>query len=115
MIRTNSFDLWKYNNSKNYGYYKGEEIPHEISFKEYYDYIRKNIKINADKKKESEWTDLDYKEVHSRQLRLVAARTIRDKYVYDEPLSERELKNIECIRNGTDFDVSNEQLAKLFE
>jgi len=108
-------DLKRYAASQYYGYYKSKEIPKNVPVFNYCWYIKKNMGIDADRKPESEWTDFDYKEVHSRELRLNLAEIVRDKFPHDKPLSERELRIVEYVRNGTDLDVPREQLAKLFE
>lgn len=61
-------DSWKYSAylKKNFKHI-GEEIPENIPFSEYHDYILRNFRITKPMK---EWTDIDYKVNNSWQKRL---------------------------------------------
>ena len=62
-------DSWEYSAylKKNFKHI-GEEIPENIPFSEYHDYILRNFRITKPMK---EWTDIDYKVYNSRQKRLL--------------------------------------------
>lgn len=116
--------ITKYYNTQyfyNTKYFKGKyiapEIPKDIPFIEYKRYIIQNIPCKVYGKPESEWTELDFKEVHSRKMRLSAAFAIKTKFSGrgKETLKPREKRMIEKVRNGTDFDVPNEKHWVLYE
>lgn len=92
--------------SKNYMYvrknmtYKGEEIPKDVPFMEYTDYIVRNFKV---RKPEEEWTYEDYKEYWSIHDRLLMSAVIKGWSKQKEPLTNRQKQFIEMVRNGTDF------------
>ena len=92
--------------SKNYMYvrknmtYKGEEIPKDVPFMEYTDYILRNFKV---RKPEEEWTYEDYKEYWSIHDRLLMSAVIKGWGKRKEPLSNWQKQFIEMVRNGTDF------------
>lgn len=92
--------------------YKGEEIPKDVPYSKYYDYIFRNFRID---KPEKEWTDLDYKADKSRWMRINVARKIKKWAKQKEPLSDKQKRIIERVRNGTDYDVhsSKEFLKRL--
>lgn len=80
--------------------YKGEEIPKNVPFMEYSGYIIRNFK---DKKPEEEWTDEDYKAHLSTYHRLLMSAVIKKLGKQKEPLTARQKKMIEMVRDGTDF------------
>lgn len=101
-------DSWKYSAylKKNFKHI-GEEIPENIPFSEYHDYILRNFRITKPMK---EWTDVDYKADYSRWQRLMAASELRQRLEVQEiPLIDRQKRIIERVRNGTDFDVFSSQ------
>lgn len=58
-------DSWEYSKYLKVNFkHIGEEIPEDVPFSEYYDYILKNFRITKPMK---EWTDIDYKVYNSRQ------------------------------------------------
>jgi hypothetical protein len=93
---------------------EGEEIPKDVPFMEYSKYILCNMHCEVYQKPESEWTDQDYKVAHSRERRLSAANAIQQ-FDSKEPLTNRQQRIIELVRNGTDFDVSDEEMDILIE
>ena len=101
---------------KNYMYvrqnmtYKGEEIPKDVPFTEYTDYILRNFKV---RKPEEEWTYEDYKEYWSIHDRLLMSEVIKKLSKQKEPLTNRQKQFIEMVRNGTDF--NNDSWHKLLE
>lgn len=92
--------------------YQGKEIPKDVPYSEYYDYIFRNFRIEKPKE---EWTDLDYKADKSRWMRINVARTVRRWAKQKQSLSDKQKRIIERVRNGTDFYVSYAKLGKLFE
>lgn len=91
----------------------GEEIPKEVPFTEYFSYIFRNFNNPKPRK---EWTARDYKVDASREARLRAAFTIKE-HGYKEPLTDRQKRIVERIRNGTDFHIydSFDKLRERFE
>lgn len=91
---------------KNYMYvrknmtYKGEEIPKDVPFTEYGDYIVRNFKV---RKPEEEWTYEDYKEYWSIHDRHMMSAVIKGWGRQKEPLTNWQKQFIEMVRNGTDF------------
>ena len=91
---------------KNYMYvrqnmtYKGEEIPKDVPFTEYGDYIIRNFKV---RKPEEEWTYEDYKEYWSIHDRHMMSAVIKGWGKQKEPLTNYQKQFIEMVRNGTDF------------
>ena len=95
--------------SKNYMYvrknmtYKGEEIPKDVPFTEYFGYIFQNFR---NPKPKEEWTDVDYKADYSRWQRLHVASVLGQQLSKQTiPLIDRQKRIIERVRNGTDFDI----------
>ena len=92
--------------------YKGKEIPKDVPYTEYYDYIFRNFRI---KKPKEEWTDLDYKAYKSTEMRRYMAYKVRGWAKQETPLSDRQRRIIEKVRNGTDFYVSFEKFGEVFK
>lgn len=59
-------------------------------------------------------TARDYKVEASRERRLMVAFAIRNNG-YKEPLTDRQKRVVERVRNGTDFHVSFEKLWELLK
>ena len=89
----------------------GEEIPKDVPFTEYSAYIHQNFRNPKPRK---EWTARDYKVEASRERRLMVAFAIRNNG-YKEPLTDRQKRVVERVRNGTDFHVSFEKLWELLK
>ena len=91
----------------------GEEIPKDVPFTEYFGYIIRNFRNPKPRK---EWTVRDYKVDAAKEARKMAAFTIKD-HGYKEPLTDRQKRVVERIRNGTDFHVFNsmEEIRKRFK
>ena len=89
------------------------EIPKDVPFTEYYAYIHQNFR---NPKPEEEWTVRDYKVDAAKKARKMAAFIIKD-HGYKEPLTDRQKRVVERIRNGTDFHVFNsmEEIRKRFK
>lgn len=88
----------------------GGEIPKDVPFTEYSAYIHQNFRNPKPRK---EWTARDYKVEAAKRARLRVAFTIRD-HGYKEPLTDRQKRVVERVRNGTDFHIYN-SLEKLWE
>lgn len=73
-----------------------------------------SIRISAIPKPRKEWTARDYKVEASRERRLMVAFAIRNNG-YKEPLTDRQKRVVERVRNGTDFHVSFEKLWELLK
>lgn len=101
-------DSWEYSKYLKVNFkHIGEEIPEDVPFSEYYDYILKNFR---NPKPKEEWTDVDYKADYSRWQRLMVASELRQRLEVQEiPLIDRQKRIIERVRNGTDFDVFSSQ------
>lgn len=89
----------------------GGEIPKDVPFTEYSAYIHQNFRNPKPRK---EWTARDYKVEASRERRLMVAFAIRNNG-YKEPLTDRQKRVVERVRNGTDFHVSFEKLWELLK
>ena len=89
----------------------GEEIPEDVPFSEYYDYILKNFRITKPMK---EWTDIDYKVYNSRQKRLLVLFSIKE-HGWKEPFDDRQKRIIERVRNGTDYDILADECPEWFQ
>ena len=106
--------------SKNYMYvrknmtYKGEEIPKDVPFTEYFGYIIRNFRNPKPRKEwtvrdykvrkpEEEWTYEDYKEYWSIHDRHMMSAVIKGWGKQKEPLTNYQKQFIEMVRNGTDF------------
>jgi len=101
-------DSFKYHKylMKNFKY-KGKEIPKDVPYTEYYDYILRNFRNTKPKE---EWTDMDYKAYYSFWQRCRIASIIKHEIgKQKEPLTDRQKRIIERVRNGTDFDVYSSQ------
>ena len=104
-------DSWKYSAylKKNFKHI-GEEIPENIPFSEYYDYILRNFRITKPMK---EWTDIDYKVYNSWQKRLLVLFSIKE-HGWKEPFDDRQKRIIERVRNGTDYAESAREIREFF-
>ena len=91
--------------------YIGGEIPKDVPFTEYFGYIIRNFRNPKPRK---EWTVRDYKVDVAKEARKMAAFIIKD-HGYKEPLTDRQKRVVERIRNGTDFHVSFEKLWELLK
>lgn len=105
-------DSWKYSAylKKNFKYI-GEEIPENIPFSEYHDYILRNFRITKPMK---EWTDIDYKVYNSWQKRLLVLFSIKE-HGWKEPYDDRQKRIIERVRNGTDYDILAGECPEWFQ
>lgn len=80
---------------------------------QYNRYIVENFRITKPKE---EWTDKEYKIHKSCEQRLMVARALRQQLEKQEmPLTDKQKRIIERVRNGTDYDVysSKEFLKRL--
>ena len=105
-------DSWKYSAylKKNFKHI-GEEIPENIPFSEYHDYILRNFRITKPMK---EWTDIDYKVYNSWQKRLLVLFSIKE-HGWKEPFDDRQKRIIERVRNGTDYDILAHECPEWFQ
>ena len=105
-------DSWKYSEylKKNFKHI-GKEIPENIPFSEYYNYILWNFRIT---KPRTEWTDADHKRYNSWQARLSALFSIEE-HGWKEPFDDRQKRIIERIRNGTDYDILADECPEWFQ
>ena len=105
-------DSWEYSKylKKNFKHI-GEEIPEDVKFSEYYDYILNNLRITKQMK---EWTDIDYKVYNSRQKRLLVLFSIKE-HGWKEPYDDRQKRIIERVRNGTDYDILAGECPEWFQ
>ena len=105
-------DSWKYSAylKKNFKHI-GEEIPENIPFSEYHDYILRNFRITKPMK---EWTDIDYKVYNSWQKRLLVLFSIKE-HGWKEPFDDRQKRIIERVRNGTDYDILADECPEWFQ
>ena len=105
-------DSWKYSEylKKNFKHI-GEEIPENIPFSEYRDYILRNFRITKPMK---EWTDIDYKVYNSWQKRLLVLFSIKE-HGWKEPFDDRQKRIIERVRNGTDYDILADECPEWFQ
>ena len=105
-------DSWKYSAylKKNFKHI-GEEIPENIPFSEYHDYILRNFRITKPMK---EWTDIDYKVNNSWQKRLLVLFSIKE-HGWKEPFDDRQKRIIERVRNGTDYDILAGECPEWFQ
>ena len=103
---------WKYLEylKKNFKHI-GEEIPENIPFSEYRDYILRNFRITKPMK---EWTDIDYKVYNSWQKRLLVLFSIKE-HGWKEPFDDRQKRIIERVRNGTDYDILAGECPEWFQ
>lgn len=103
---------WKYSAylKKNFKHI-GEEIPENIPFSEYHDYILRNFRITKPMK---EWTDIDYKVYNSWQKRLLVLFSIKE-HGWKEPFDDRQKRIIERVRNGTDYDILADECPEWFQ
>ena len=106
-------DMWRHLDCLQKYKHIGEEIPKNVPFTEYFGYIFRNFR---NPKPEEEWTVRDYKVDAAREARQKAAFIIKD-HGYKEPLTDRQKRVVERIRNGTDFHIFNsfEELGKRFK
>lgn len=106
-------DMWRHLDCLQKYKHIGEEIPKDVPFTEYFSYIFRNFR---NPKPEEEWTVRDYKVDAARKIRQMAAFIIKD-HGYKEPLTDRQKRVVERIRNGTDFHVFNsmEEIRKRFK
>ena len=88
-------------------------IRHLINRLFLFGYIIRNFRKPKPRK---EWTVRDYKVDATKEARKMAAFTIKD-HGYKEPLTDRQKRVVERIRNGTDFHVFNsmEEIRKRFK
>lgn len=105
-------DSWKYSAylKKNFKHI-GEEIPEDVPFSEYYDYILKNFRIT---KPMAEWTDVDYKIYNSQRARFNVLFHIKNS-TWKEPYDDRQKRIIERVRNGTDYDILAGECPEWFQ
>ena len=106
-------DMWRHLDCLQKYKHIGEEIPKDVPFTEYFGYIIRNFRNPKPRK---EWTVRDYKVDAAKEARKMAAFTIKD-HGYKEPLTDRQKRVVERIRNGTDFHVFNsmEEIRKRFK
>lgn len=105
-------DSWEYSKYLKVNFkHIGEEIPEDVPFSEYYDYILKNFRITKPMK---EWTDIDYKVYNSRQKRLWVLFSIKE-HGWKEPFDDRQKRIIERVRNGTDYDILAGECPEWFQ
>ena len=105
-------DSWEYSKYLKVNFkHIGEEIPEDVPFSEYYDYILKNFRITKPMK---EWTDIDYKVYNSRQKRLLVLFSIKE-HGWKEPFDDRQKRIIERVRNGTDYDILAGECPEWFQ
>ena len=104
-------DMWRHLDCLQKYKHIGEEIPKDVPFTEYSAYIHQNFRNPKPRK---EWTARDYKVEASRERRLMVAFAIRNNG-YKEPLTDRQKRVVERVRNGTDFHVSFEKLWELLK
>ena len=106
-------DSWHYSKYLEKFKHIGGEIPKDVPFTEYFGYIFQNFR---NPKPEEEWTVRDYKVDAAREARQKAAFIIKY-HGYKEPLTDRQKRVVERIRNGTDFHIFNsfEELGKRFK
>ena len=104
-------DSWQYSKYLEKFKHIGGEIPKDVPFTEYSAYIHQNFRNPKPRK---EWTARDYKVEASRERRLMVAFAIRNNG-YKEPLTDRQKRVVERVRNGTDFHVSFEKLWELLK
>lgn len=105
-------DSWKYSAylKKNFKHI-GKEIPENIPFSEYRDYILRNFRIT---KPREEWTDIDYKVYNSWRARLLVLFSIKE-HGWKEPFDDRQKRIIERVRNGTDYDILADECPEWFQ
>ena len=105
-------DSWKYSEylKKNFKHI-GKEIPENIPFSEYHDYILRNFRIT---KPMEEWTDIDYKIYNSWRKRLLVLFSIKE-HGWKEPFDDRQKRIIERVRNGTDYDILAYECPEWFQ
>ena len=104
-------DMWQHLDCLQKYKYIGEEIPKDVPFTEYFGYIFQNFRNPKPRK---EWTARDYKVEAAKRARLRVAFAIRNNG-YKEPLTDRQKRVVERIRNGTDFHVSLDKIGELFK
>ena len=104
-------DMWQHLDCLQKYKHIGEEIPKDVPFTEYFGYIIRNF---CNPKPRKEWTVRDYKVDAARERRQMAAFIIKD-HGYKEPLTDRQKRVVERIRNGTDFHVSLDKIGELFK
>ena len=106
-------DMWRHLDCLQKYKHIGEEIPKDVPFTEYFGYIIRNFRNPKPRK---EWTVRDYKVDAAKEARKKAAFIIKD-HGYKEPLTDRQKRVMERIRNGTDFHIFNsmEEIRKRFE
>lgn len=106
-------DMWRHLDCLQKYKHIGEEIPKDVPFTEYFGYIIRNFRNPKPRK---EWTVRDYKVDAAKEARKMAAFIIKD-HGYKEPLTDRQKRVVERIRNGTDFHVFNsmEEIRKRFK
>ena len=106
-------DSWQYSKYLEKFKHIGGEIPKDVPFTEYFGYIIRNFRNPKPRK---EWTVRDYKVDAAKEARKMAAFTIKD-HGYKEPLTDRQKRVVERIRNGTDFHIFNsmEEIRKRFK
>ena len=106
-------DMWQHLDCLQKYKHIGEEIPEDVPFTEYFGYIIRNFRNPKPRK---EWTVRDYKVDAAKEARKKAAFTIKD-HGYKEPLTDRQKRVVERIRNGTDFHIFNsmEEIRKRFK
>lgn len=102
---------WKYSEylKKNFKHI-GEEIPEDVPFSEYHDYILWNFRIT---KPRAEWTDIDYKVYNSWRARCFVLFSIKE-HGWKEPFNDRQKRIIERVRNGTDYDILADECPEWF-
>ena len=105
----NSWEYSKYL-KKNFKHI-GEEIPEDVPFSEYHDYILWNFRIT---KPMSEWTDVDYKIYNSQRARFHVLFSIEE-HGWKEPFDDRQKRIIERVRNGTDYDILADECPEWFQ
>lgn len=103
---------WKYLEylKKNFKHI-GKEIPENIPFSDYRDYILRNFRIT---KPREEWTDIDYKVYNSWRARLLVLFSIKE-HGWKEPFDDRQKRIIERVRNGTDYDILADECPEWFQ
>lgn len=61
-----------------------------------------------------EWTDIDYKVNNSWQKRLLVLFSIKE-HGWKEPFDDRQKRIIERVRNGTDYDILDDECPEWFQ
>ena len=82
----------------------GGEIPKDVPFTEYSNYINRNFSV---RKPKEEWTDKEYKIDNAQWKRLLATAHLLRWGEQKKPLTDKQKRFMERIRIGIDFDVDS--------